>query len=190
MKLLNLPNTITLIRASFIPIIIAGICGNEPWMLASATALFLLASVLDYLDGYFARRYGQITAIGTFFDPIVDKIMMLSLFFIFVDLGLIPLWMALLLLVRELLISGLRELGSLKGRVVGADWTGRMKFRSQVVLVTFILLFLFGESCGYTINYGREIIYYGTLFNVILALMFLHIFYWRNRRFFVGKEDK
>jgi len=185
MKILNLPNILTVIRALLIPIIIIGAYSDKTLMLGLTIFLLILAWVIDYLDGNIARKYNLITNFGTFFDPIVDKILMLSLFFIFADLKIIPIWMPLLLLFREFLTTGIRELASLKGKVVGSNWMGKTKWNGQMIIVTYTLLFLLARSLNYTLTYGKEIIYFGTFIIVLSSFIFTFIFFWWNRNLFL-----
>ena len=187
MKILNLPNTLTIIRAILIPIILIGAYSDKTIVLSFTLVLLILAWLLDFLDGHIARKFDLITPFGTFFDPLVDKVLMLSLFFVFVDLELIPIWMALLFMVREFLVSGVRQLGSLKGKIVGANWMGKTKWNLQVIIVIFTLSFLLAKSYNYTIPFGREIIYFGTFIIVLLSYIFTFIFFGWNRELFVEK---
>lgn len=185
MKILNLPNILTVIRALLIPIIIIGTYSDKTLMLGLTIFLLVLAWVIDYLDGNIARKYNLITNFGIFFDSIVDKILMLSLFFAFADLKLIPMWMPLLLLFREFFTTGIREFASLKGKVVGSNWMGKTKWNGQMIIATYTLLFLLARSLNYTLTYGREIIYFGTFIIVLFSLIFAFIFFWWNRSLFL-----
>lgn len=181
MKILNLPNILTIMRALLIPIIIIGAYSNKTLMLGLAIFLLVIAWVSDYFDGTIARKYNLITNFGTFFDSIVDKILMLSLFFTFADLELIPMWMPLLLLFREFFTTGIREFASLKGKVVGSNWMGKTKWNGQMIIVVYTLLYLLARSLNYTLTYGREIIYFGTFIIVLGSLIFAFMFFWWNR---------
>ena len=154
-------------------------------MLGLTIFLLVIAWVSDYIDGTIARKYNLITNFGTFFDPIVDKILMLGLFFTFADLKLIPMWMPLLLLFREFFTTGIREFASLKGKVVGSNWMGKIKWNGQMILVTYTLLFLWARSLNYTLTLGREIIYFGTFIIVLSSFIFTFIFFWWNRNLFL-----
>ena len=184
MKVLNLPNILTVSRALLIPIIIVGAYSKKTSMLVLTIFLLVLAWIIDYLDGYIARRYELITHFGTFFDPLVDKVLILSLFFVFVDLEFIPMWMPLLLLFREFLVTGVREVGSLRGKVVGSNWMGKMKWNLQVIMIVYTLIYLLAQSRDYTLTFGKEIIYFGTFIVVLLSLIFAFIFLYWNRNIF------
>ena len=182
---MNLPNIMTIARIFFLPIMIIGLYNGKPFMLGLVIFLGILAYMLDHLDGYIAKRYNLTSIFGTFFDPIVDKLIVLSIFFVYVDLGLIPLWMILLLMFREFLASGLREIGSLKGKTMGAKWHGKIKGDLQAILLIFGGVFLLTRSLNHAIIYGKEIIYYGTLVVVLFSLFSMFIYFWQNRDLFV-----
>jgi CDP-diacylglycerol--glycerol-3-phosphate 3-phosphatidyltransferase len=110
---------------------------------AAAIAVFALASFTDYLDGMIAKNRGLVSDFGKFMDPIADKILILAALLAFVEMGIIPAWMVLLVIFREFIILGLRVLGIIKGNIVAASRAGKHKTVSQVVTVFFILAYLF-----------------------------------------------
>jgi CDP-diacylglycerol--glycerol-3-phosphate 3-phosphatidyltransferase len=186
--ILNLPNILTLSRALLIPVIIAGVYSLRVPMLILSISLLILIWVLDYFDGFIARKRNLVTLFGTFIDPIVDKMTVLSLFFVFSDLGLIPLWLPLLLLFREFLTSGIRQVSSLKGEVLGVNWMGKIKWNLQIILIIYTLFFLLGRNLGQTFAYGEETIYFGTMIIVLSSLVSSFVFlYWNRKLFLDGK---
>lgn len=188
MTILNLPNILTLSRALLIPVIIAGVYSLRVPMLIISISLLILIWVLDYFDGFIARKRNLVTLFGTFIDPIVDKMTVLSLFFVFSDLGLIPLWLPLLLLFREFLTSGIRQVSSLKGEVLGVNWMGKIKWNLQIILIIYTLFFLLGRNLGQTFAYGEETIYFGTMIIVLSSLVSSFVFlYWNRKLFLDGK---
>ena len=181
MKVLNLPNAITIFRALLIPVIIAGAYSDNTAVILVAIILVLFAWIIDYFDGYIARKYELITNFGIFFDPLVDKVLVLSMYFVFVDLDFIPIWMAVLLLFREFLVTGIREVGSVKGKVVGSNWMGKAKWNLQIIIIIYTLSFLWAQGKEYTFIYGKEIIYFGTFLMVVLSLISAFVFLIWNR---------
>jgi CDP-diacylglycerol--glycerol-3-phosphate 3-phosphatidyltransferase len=115
-------------------------------MLALLT--FLAASGTDLLDGYLAKRYNQVTDFGRLMDPIADKILMLSAFLAFVQMQLIPAWMVVVIVFREVAVTGLRALTLAKGKVIAADHGGKHKTASQVLIIFFILLVVIFKEAG------------------------------------------
>lgn len=105
-----------------------------------AVAVFLLAAVTDLLDGYLARKRGQITPLGTLLDPIADKLLISAAFISLVDLHLAPAWMVVIIVGRELAVSGLRAIASAKGFILEPSELGKTKMVLQVVAITVIVL--------------------------------------------------
>jgi CDP-diacylglycerol--glycerol-3-phosphate 3-phosphatidyltransferase len=184
-KIINIPNILTLTRALLIPVIIVGAYSEKPSMLILSVSVVILCWILDFFDGLIARKQNLVTHFGTFIDPIVDKMTVLCLFFVFSDLGLIPLWMPLLMLFREFLTSGIRQVSSLKGKVLGVNWMGKVKWNSQILLIIYTLFFLLARSRGQTLASGSDIIYFGTLIVVLASLVSAFVFLYWNRRLFV-----
>ena len=135
---MNLPNQLTLLRILLVPVclLLAGY-GLYP----TAAAVFILAAVTDALDGRIARKRHLITNFGKFADPIADKILVLSMMIVLCHQGLLPVWLPILLVFRELMVDGLRMVAAEQGRVVAAGWSGKIKTVSQMVLIVYALLF-------------------------------------------------
>ncbi len=188
MTVLNIPNILTLSRALLIPVIITCVYSQRIPSLILSISLLVLIWVLDYFDGLIARKRNLVTLFGIFIDPIVDKMTVLSLFFVFSDLGLIPLWLPLLLLFREFLTSGIRQVSSIKGEVLGVNWMGKIKWNLQIILILYTLFFLLARSLGRTFPHGEEIIYIGTMIIVLSSLVSSFVFLYWNRTLFLEKE--
>ena len=146
--MLTLPNAITVVRLALLPAFLWLTCTEQTWTLALAWVLFNAAAASDWLDGYLARRSGTTSLLGTLLDPVVDKIMVLSALLVFVTLGLLPLWLVLLNLAREFLVTAVRQIHSTPTRVVGANWMGKAKFATQVAVMEFAYLLLTLKSMG------------------------------------------
>jgi len=137
---MNLPNKLTLSRfaltVAFLVVIFSEIRFNE----TIALALFLAASITDYYDGMIARRDKLITNFGILMDPLADKILVCSAFIAFVGRDLMPAWMVVLIVARELAITGLRLLAAAKNVVLAAEGYGKHKTVSQMVAIISILV--------------------------------------------------
>ena len=137
---MNLPNLLTLSRLLGIPVLVwvlvAGFPGHDQW----AAALFLVFSATDTLDGRIARRFGVVTELGKFLDPLADKLFVLSVLVTLVQLGLLPAWVVVVIFGRELLITILRSVSLGQGRVIAASWWGKTKTVSQVAAITVVIL--------------------------------------------------
>ncbi len=158
--------------------------------LAAKTAclvLFLLASLTDWLDGYLARRLNQTSPLGTLLDPIADKVLILGLLIAFVQLRVVPAWMALIILTRELVITGVRLYAASRKIVIAAAKEGKHKTVSQMVAVVLILVSLiireiFAEGMPAVADrVMTQVIAAALWITVILTLISGASFFWRHR---------
>ena len=144
---MNLPNTLTLVRIFLVPLLVVVLltefAGRQifgmPKELIGA-AIFGLASITDWLDGYLARRRRQVTWLGQVLDPIADKLLTSAAFISLVQLGLAPAWMVALIIGREFAITGLRSLAYTKGITIPASPLGKIKMGSQVTAILLLIL--------------------------------------------------
>src|SRR6266478_5300785 len=143
----NLPNSITLTRIFSIPLLIWILSTNhfqkfpgEQELLASA--LFIAASITDGIDGYLARRRGQITTMGMLLDPLADKLLIAAAFITLVQFNprLVPAWVAVVIIAREFLVSGLRSIAASEGFTIEASDLGKFKMVVQIVSVVAVIL--------------------------------------------------
>ena len=127
---------ITLVRVAMIPVFVAtmylsgGVAGA--WMYASL-ALFIIASLTDFVDGYVARHYNQVSDFGKFLDPLADKLLVIAAMCIFCEWGKFPAWALIIVLTREFAVTGLRLVAVQKGNVIAAGWSGKVKTASTMV---------------------------------------------------------
>ena len=143
---MNLPNTLTLVRIFLVPLLVVVLltqAGREifgvPKELLGA-AIFGIASITDWLDGYLARRRRQVTWLGQVLDPIADKLLTSAAFISLVQLGLAPAWMVALIIGREFAITGLRSLAYTKGITIPPSRLGKIKMASQVTAILLLIL--------------------------------------------------
>jgi CDP-diacylglycerol---glycerol-3-phosphate 3-phosphatidyltransferase len=145
----NLPNTLTLLRIFFVPLLVAVLVQGSvsfyagPILITNeivAVAIFLAAACTDLLDGYIARRWGQITTVGTLLDPIADKLLISAALISLVQVRVVPAWMVVVIVGREFAISGLRSIAAAEGYVIKASDLGKTKLVSQVAAVTLVIL--------------------------------------------------
>ena len=127
---------ITMIRVAMIPAYMATmyLSGGEAglWMYLSL-AIFIIASLTDFLDGYIARHYNQTSDFGKFLDPLADKLLTIAAMAMFCEWGKFPAWALMIVLTREFAVSGLRMVASQKGNVIAAGWSGKVKTASTMV---------------------------------------------------------
>ena len=145
---MNLPNSITLTRIAAIPLLIWILCTprfngehtGQREVLASA--VFILASITDGIDGYLARRRGQITTMGMLLDPLADKLLIAAAFVTLVQFNpvLVPAWIAVVIIGREFLVSGLRSIAASEGFTIQASELGKFKMLVQIISVVAVIL--------------------------------------------------
>lgn len=127
---------ITLVRIAFIPVFMAlmYLSGGAPcvWMWC-ALGLFVFASLTDWVDGYVARKYNQVSDFGKFLDPLADKLLVIAAMVMFCEWGKMPAWALMLVLTREFAVTGLRLVAVGKGKVIAAGWSGKVKTASTMV---------------------------------------------------------
>lgn len=134
----NTANKITVIRMFLVPIfLILAYMGKTK----VAVAVFVVATASDFLDGYIARNYNQITVFGKFMDPLADKILVLSAMCYFIEIGCMPGWAVAVVLFREFAVSGLRLLAVQNNVVIAAAWSGKIKTGATMVAIIVMMLF-------------------------------------------------
>ena len=132
----NLPNTLSLFRMACIPVVILCLYFPGRWGSFLASLFFGMAFITDALDGFYARKYGAVTVLGKFLDPLADKILVCSTMIMLITLGRIPVWIVILIIARELAITGLRSIAVSEGVVIQASSLGKYKtiFQSTATL--------------------------------------------------------
>jgi CDP-diacylglycerol--glycerol-3-phosphate 3-phosphatidyltransferase len=138
----NVPNLLSLSRILSVPIFIVLMLHPSPLRALAAGIVFSLASATDWLDGYLARRWGQVTKVGKLLDPIADKILIMSALVILVELrhDIVHSWMAILIIGREFAVTGLRAIASSDGIIIPAETVGKYKVGAQITAVLSLLL--------------------------------------------------
>lgn len=130
---INVPNALTVFRIMAAPFIVALLYFPSRTTCLLATIFFIVAILTDLADGFWARKYNQVTNFGKFLDPLADKVLIASVMIMLVALNWIPAWIAIIVIVRELLVTGLRAIAADKGQVIAADNYGKMKTIMQSV---------------------------------------------------------
>jgi CDP-diacylglycerol--glycerol-3-phosphate 3-phosphatidyltransferase len=178
---MNIPNLLTILRIFFVPLLVAalveenvalhwrGLSISNVWL---ALAIFLAAASTDLLDGYLARRWRQITTIGTLLDPIADKLLVSAALIALVQVRAVPAWMVILIVGREFAVSGLRAIAAAEGYTIKASNWGKTKMVSQVAAISCLLL-----STRY-----RQLVFPGTvlMWGVVVFAMLSAVSYFRK----------
>ncbi len=141
--MLNLPNLLSLFRILLVPplvvVLLTKFDGKEWWGLG----LFLLASVMDFLDGYLARRRQQVTRLGTLLDPAADKILISAAFISLVELDprVVPAWMVVVIIAREFAVTSLRSFAAAENLVIPAGLSGKIKTTVQIIAIALLIIY-------------------------------------------------
>jgi CDP-diacylglycerol--glycerol-3-phosphate 3-phosphatidyltransferase len=146
---MNLPNLLTLLRIFFVPLLVATLLADNlgvRWqeMIPAARdlfalAIFLAAAATDLLDGYLARRWGQVTTVGTLLDPIADKLLISAALISLVDIHRVPAWIVIVIVGREFAVEGLRSIASASGYTIRASDLGKTKMAAQVAAISLVI---------------------------------------------------
>jgi len=168
---MNLPNKLSLTRMALIPLMVALMYPNNLVCNLLSAAVFGAAAFTDYLDGHIARKEGIVTDFGKFIDPVADKLLNLSAMIMLIHLGLMPAWMVIVILARELCVDGLRMVAVGNGQVIAAGQLGKIKTVSQIALVLWLMLTRLSVS--------------GNWFSLLLALWVVAITLWSGIDYFV-----
>lgn len=138
--LLNLPNLLTLARIAAIPLLVVLMLSDSREAGFWAAAVFGLAAITDWLDGWLARKWEVVTVLGKFLDPLADKLIVMAALIMLIPLGRVPAWAVFLLLAREMIVTGLRSIASSEGIVIAASDLGKYKTILQMTAIPGLLL--------------------------------------------------
>jgi CDP-diacylglycerol--glycerol-3-phosphate 3-phosphatidyltransferase len=184
-KDLNWANRITLFRIGAILPIVILIHFPTPLTCWLAALLFIAAAVSDFLDGYIARREGQVTHFGTFLDPLADKLLLCSVFIEMAGMGWVSSWIITLIVMRELAVTGLRAIAVDKGLVIAADRYGKAKTVLQIIAASALLIHY--PFWGLPIHgLGIFILYIALLFTLLSGV---HYFYQAYSGWAASREE-
>jgi CDP-diacylglycerol--glycerol-3-phosphate 3-phosphatidyltransferase len=169
----NLPNALTLVRIFAVPLLVALLMTKDHMLIAAL--IFLAASLTDLLDGYLARKRGQITTLGVLLDPVADKLLISSAFISLIQFGIVQSWMVVIIVGREFAVSGLRSIASTQGFAISASELGKIKMVAQVVAITLLILGHQEIPALYPI--GQWALYAVVLFAVVSAVDYFRTFW-------------
>ncbi|MDD4833496.1 MAG: CDP-diacylglycerol--glycerol-3-phosphate 3-phosphatidyltransferase [Lutispora sp.] len=153
---MNIANKITVSRIILIPIFMLFMLLDISYNMEIALVLFLIASITDKLDGYYARKYNLITDLGKFLDPLADKLLVSGALLVFIQLGKIQAWIVFVILAREFAVTGLRGIAANKNIVIAASNFG--KFKTVIQIISIVILFL-NNYPFYMINIPMDVIF-------------------------------
>ncbi len=162
-EVLNLPNALTVFRIFLVPFLVVVLLTKFEGREYVGLAIFWIASLTDFFDGFLARRQKKVTKLGMLLDPIADKLLMSAAFISLVELGLAPAWMIVVIIGREFAISGLRSIAAQQGVTIAASPLGKWKMISQVVAISILIL---GHELGEFIRLGSAALWIVVLFAI------------------------
>lgn len=173
----NLPNSLTVARIALIPVVV--------WMLGDAptreeclatAVIFVVAMLTDIVDGYLARKWNLVSPLGAYLDPLADKLMVMAALIMLVPLGWVPAWLVLVLLGREMAITGLRGISSQEGLVLSAGSMGKIKTAFQSTALTMLLLHY--PTLGIDVHSsGSVLLWVATFFSLASGLEYMMLYF-------------
>ncbi len=172
---MNLPNTLTTIRMILIvPFVMIMQIAPDGKGRFAALAIFILASITDFLDGYIARKNHLVTNFGKFMDPLADKLLVSAAMICLVSMGRLPAWMVIIIISREFAISGFRLIAADNGIVIAASWWGKFKTVSQMIMIILLI-----ANLGGVFTVLEQIFMWVAL---ILTVVSLADYIWKNKK--------
>jgi len=176
LKVKNLPNALTLFRIFLVPILVVVLLTKFTGREYVGLAIFLLAAITDFLDGWLARKYNEVTRLGMLLDPIADKLLVSCAFISLVELKLAPAWMVAVIIGREFAVSGLRSIAAQQGVTIPASHLGKGKMVSQVIAISLLIL---GHELG-EFMFVAKIALWGVLIFAIGSAIDYFVKFWRR----------
>ncbi len=180
---MNLPNSLTILRIFFVPLLVVVLLTRQPnwdfWGLPIhfevwGVLILIVAASTDAMDGYIARKRGEVTTLGILLDPIADKLLISAAFISLVQMGLVPAWMVVIIIGREFMVVGLREIASVEGLIIPASALGKTKMILQVVAGCAVIL---TAKHAALISLGTTLMWLVVLSAVISAVHYFQMFW-------------
>jgi CDP-diacylglycerol--glycerol-3-phosphate 3-phosphatidyltransferase len=139
-EMVNLPNAITLLRVSILPVLFFLLLSPGRWWSLVIAVLFIMAALTDLLDGYVARKYHIVTSLGKFLDPVADKLIVNTAMILMIPIGRIPAWIVAIIIIRDFIVDGIRTIASDRGIVIDASPLGKKKTLCQIFAVSALII--------------------------------------------------
>ncbi len=147
---LTIPNQLTALRILLVPVFVWLLLQVDPYMKLLGVIVFVLASLTDIYDGYHARKYGVTTRLGAFLDPLADKLLITAAFFLYVGMGFLSLWMVILVVVRDVVVTALRVYAEFKNRPVVTSVEAKYKTLVQNIFVYVIMALILMKEASFS----------------------------------------
>ena len=172
----NLPNTISLLRIGVIPVLFLLLFSPGPLMSLVIAVLFIISALTDLLDGYVARRYGIVTTMGKFLDPIADKLIVNTAMIMLITIDRIPAWIVAIIVIRDFAVDGIRTIASSEGIIIQASPMGKRKTLCQIFAVSALMIhYPFIGADAHSV--GMVILYIALVLTVLSGADYLLKFY-------------
>jgi CDP-diacylglycerol--glycerol-3-phosphate 3-phosphatidyltransferase len=173
---LNLPNALSLLRLLAMPIVLVCLLFPGKWGSFLAALFFTVAFITDFLDGYFARKHGAVTTLGKFLDPLADKILVSMTLIMLIPLERVPAWMVVIIVAREIAVTGLRSAAVTEGIIIQASTLGKYKTFFQAVAT--IALCLHYEYFGVDFHMvGKVVLWLALILTLLSGWAYFKAFY-------------
>lgn len=176
----NLANQLSLLRILMTPLVIALLYFPGPVTCSFAVLVFIFASITDWLDGYVARRFNMVSSMGKFLDPLADKLLICSVLIMFTDLNWAPAWVVIIIVCRELVVTGLRAMAIDEGIVLAADKFGKAKTVLQMCAIVPITLHF--PIYGFEIWPIGEVFLYAAMLVAIISGFNYCLYFYRHTK--------
>jgi CDP-diacylglycerol--glycerol-3-phosphate 3-phosphatidyltransferase len=189
-KIFTKANFITVLRILLTPLFIYFLFGGRQYFEILALLIFILASTTDAYDGYIARKYSEVTKLGKFLDPLADKVLMSAAFISFVVMGLVPLWMVVLVILRDFVVTGIRILMSTTDNVMVTSQSAKIKTGAQIGAVSFILVYIITQRWKIFLGIS-EYVKIIENYNIIYLLMLIVTLFtvWTGVEYMIVNKD-
>jgi CDP-diacylglycerol--glycerol-3-phosphate 3-phosphatidyltransferase len=180
-ELTNLPNLVTMSRVVLIPFVLFFIDNFSPLRSFIASLLYLVAAAGDFVDGYLARKRGEVSTLGKFLDPLADKLLVTAVLVYLVALSRVEAWVVVVLIARDLAVNGLRSIASAQGLVIAASDGGKIKTALQLVAIMMLLIYFRYPALGTSIQVdyqraGNVVLYVSTAVSVFSGVQYMRHF--------------
>jgi CDP-diacylglycerol--glycerol-3-phosphate 3-phosphatidyltransferase len=175
-EVINLPNTISVVRIGVIPVLFFLLLSPGPLMSIVIAVLFIAAALTDLLDGHVARRYHIVTTMGKFLDPIADKLIVNTAMILLIPIGRIPTWIVAIIIIRDFIVDGIRNIASSEGLIIDASPLGKRKTLCQIFAVSALMIHypFFGADAHAV---GMVILYIALVLTVLSGIDYFIKFY-------------
>ena len=167
---LNLPNALSLFRVAMVPVLMVFMLVSIPEGDLVALVVFLIAAGSDWLDGYIARRWRQTSVVGAFLDPLADKLLVTAALVSLVSLNELSAWIAMVVIARELAVTGLRMIAAAKGVVIPASSWGKVKTASQMLAIAALIVEPRWLKPEWTL-WGHKVTWYLVVLMLVLTVL-------------------